>query len=267
MNNSDLKTEIDNELKGISMNEQMKNSIRGGVYHKAKRETFRMSHGIAAAFAIVLLTGTTVFAGQYIMSKIYVNEEELPALEAMEVKQINLPETQPDENGRINEDCNDYSEIQEYLGIDLLDSDLSEDKSYVLGHVSTDTKDYAIVTVDNYIIGDTTNYRFVSEEGRYTYEHGSEFYSPVSLSVDIVLSKEQLDYGWDTDYLGQYRFVVEYTSEQGYKVNIIEDMSEVKDSDDYISEKVAVFVADGIRYTLKGRTSLGEMKIILDSMK
>lgn len=34
-----------------------------------------------------------------------------------------------------------------------------------------------------------------------------------------------------------------------------------------VSEKIAVFVADGIHYTLKGRTSLENIKTIVDSME
>ena len=34
-----------------------------------------------------------------------------------------------------------------------------------------------------------------------------------------------------------------------------------------VSEKIAVFVSDGIRYTLKGRVSVDTMKTIVDTMK
>lgn len=34
-----------------------------------------------------------------------------------------------------------------------------------------------------------------------------------------------------------------------------------------MSEKIAVFVSDGIRYTLKGRVSVDTMKTIVDTMK
>lgn len=73
--------------------------------------------------------------------------------------------------------------------------------------------------------------------------------------------------GWNTDYLGFYQFVENYTSAQGYAVNIIEDTTEEENLENYVPEKVAVFVADGIRYSLKGRTSLDEMKAIVDTMR
>ena len=68
------------------------------------------------------------------------------------------------------------------------------------------------------------------------------------------------------DYEGMYEYVESYTSSQGYKVNLIQDTTDAENDQYYVSEKCAVFVADGIRYTLKGRTSLETMKEIVDSM-
>lgn len=66
--------------------------------------------------------------------------------------------------------------------------------------------------------------------------------------------------------MGYYQFAKEYTSKQGYKVNVLEDTVEDQ-PEDYVSEKAAVFVADGIEYTVKGRTSLENIKMIVDSME
>ena len=85
--------------------------------------------------------------------------------------------------------------------------------------------------------------------------------------MDLILSQKQLDQGWDTDYLGFYEYVESYTSKQGYKVNLIQDTTGENESEDYISEKCAVFVADGIRYTLCGRISMAMIKEIVDSME
>ena len=56
------------------------------------------------------------------------------------------------------------------MGLDLLDTDLSQNNPYMLGNVSTDEKDFLIVTIDNYILGDTSNYHFIDEENRYSYD-------------------------------------------------------------------------------------------------
>lgn len=137
----------------------------------------------------------------------------------------------------------------------------------MFGTIETDNKDFAIITLDNYIIGDTTNYQYLSEEGFYEYNHGEEYYSPVSLTIDMMLSQEQEKNGWESDYLGLYQFKDNYVSEQGYQVNLIEDMTDEGRNPNYVSEKCAVFVADGVRYTLEGRTTFENMKKIVDTMK
>lgn len=42
----------------------------------------------------------------------------------------------------------------------------------------------------------------------------------MSLKVDIIINQEQLDIGWNVDYLGYYKYVESYISSNGYKVNI-----------------------------------------------
>lgn len=264
MNEFSLKEVIDEELMEMKMNDEIKRNIRKRVIH---RKPNRIIKGIAASFAVLVLTGTTVFAGHYILNRVQVNEEVLPELDDMQILQINEMESTPDENGMINKDYKDYDEIKDELGIELLDTELSQNNPYMLGHIMTDTKDFAIVTVDNFIIGDTSNYQLINEENRYSYDNGVEYFSPISLTVDIILSDSQMNNGWDTDYLGFYQFVENYTSVQGYAVNIIEDTTENENLENYVSEKIAVFVADGIRYSLKGRTSLDEMKAIVDTMR
>ncbi len=264
MNDFSLKNVIDIELEEIKLSDEIKKNIRKGVVY---RKSYRIIKGIAASFAVIVLTGTTVFAGYCILNRVQVNEEVMPELDAMQVIRINKLDAVPNENGIVDKDYSDYDTIKQDLGIDLLDTDLSQKNPYMLANVSTDEKDFAIVTVDNFILGDTSNYHFIAEENRYSYDNGTEYFSPVSLSADIILSESQMNNGWDTDYLGLYEFIESYISEQGYAVNIIEDTIEEGNSENYVSEKAAIFVADGIRYTLKGRTSLDEMKSIVDSME
>lgn len=260
----DIKNQIDFELKEIHMSEDLKRKIR----HKAaKRTPHRYISGIAASLAILILGGTTVFAGYYIYNKIMVNEEILPELDSMHYVQANKLNLQADEYGMINEKVEDYETIQNELGIDLLNSVLSQNNPYMLGEIETDNKDFAILSFENYILGDTGNYNYLPNEDFYTYDHGKEYYSSVSLTVDIMLSEAQMKNGWDTDYLGFYEFKENYVSAQGYKVNLIEDTTGEDNVENYVSEKCAVFVADGIRYTLKGRTSYENMKNIVDTMK
>lgn len=267
MKKIEIKEVIDRELRQIELKDDIKNNIRNGVTALRPDRIWKNIAASAAAFAaVIILGGTTVFAGYYMLNRVWVNEEVLPELDSMQIVQMNEPETAPDEYGMIYEGYADYAAMQEALGLEMLDTRLSDDNPYMLCRLKTDAKDFAIITVDNYITGDTGNYQYMEEENRYAFDNGKEYYTPVSLTADLVLSESQLDNGWDTDYLGMYRFAENYTSEQGYKVNIIEDTIE-EELEDYVSEKAAVFVAGGIRYTLKGRVSIDTMKDIVDTMR
>ena len=115
---------------------------------------------------------------------------------------------------------------------------MADNNDYLQGHITTDDKDYAMITMNDCIIGDTANFRYLEEEDRYEYEHGKTYYSPVSLNSDLILSDEQLKNGWDTDYLGMYESMEEYQSAQGYKVNLIQDNNgDEKLNEGVVSEK------------------------------
>lgn len=213
-------------------------------------------------FAIVF--SSTVYGVKLVNEQSKVNELELPELDSMKItKQIKNGERNIKSQSISREN---YKQIQEQLGISLLNSELSKDDKYMISDVETDNKDYAIIKCDNYIIGDTSNYSY-NEEGFYSYDEGNLYKSPISLQADIILSETQLNNVWTTDYLGMYRFVEQFVSEQGYKVNLIEEENDGNLPQDFVSKKIAVFVADGIRYTLTGRTTVDNMKQIVNSMK
>lgn len=213
-------------------------------------------------FAVVF--SSTVYAVKLVNEQSKVNELELPELDSMKItKQIkNIEKSiKPQSISKMN-----YKQIQEQLGVSLLNSELSKDDRYMISDVETDNKDYAIIKCDNYIIGDTSNYSY-NEEGFYSFDEGNLYKSPISLQVDIILSETQLNNVWTTDYLGMYGFVEQFVSEQGYKVNLIEEKNDGNQPQDFVSKKTAIFVADGIRYTLTGRTTVENMKQIVNSMK
>lgn len=261
-----LKEEIDMELNGLTVTEGMKQNI---MKRRKKKNHSAMLKYAAAFAAIIILSGTTAFAGYIFSNKVNVNETVLPELDSMEIVAMLPIGTDTDEYGIVNEKFTDYKAIKDKVGVSLLDSELADNNPYMQINIKTDNKDFAIITINNYILGDTSDYEYLQDEERYKYEHGQEYYSPVSLSMDIILSETQLKNGWDTDYLGFYEYVETYTSAQGYTVNFIQDTLDEKNDDvtDYISEKCAVFVANGIRYTLKGRISIDTMKMIVDTMK
>ena len=267
-----MKDMIDRELERMVLSEEMKNRIRERAVPRRRKGRLKWAAVLAAA---VILGGTGAAAGYRMLITHSVNGEVLPALDSMRVVQIHFPTGNPelrvpaeqevsarqgghlwtqDEYGMFHKDFHDYGEIQEELGIHLLDTELSENNPCMQGHIMTDGSNFAVITVENYILGDTGRYQFLEEENRYSYESGSVFLSPISLTVD-----------WE--YLGMYRFAESYTSAQGYKVNLVERTLENGDTEDAVLEKNAVFAADGIEYSLRGRVSMETMKLIVDMMK
>ncbi len=245
MERKEIKRIIDTELNEIVFTDIMKKK----VFENSKR---RISHPMlryAAIFALTfMIGGTTVFAGYYFLNKVNVNKMTLPELDAMQIVEITPFKAEADEHGYIHTELFDYTALQSNIGIDLLESKYATEQSYLQGSMETDQKNYAIIKMENYI----------TEE---------MYYSPISLSMDLILSQEQLEQGWDTDYLGFYEYVESYTSKQGYKVNLIQDTTKENVENNYVSEKCAIFVADGVRYTLCGRTSMEMIKEIVDSME
>ena len=264
MTQNNIKSMIDSELRQIKLNDEIQNKIRSKA---VSRNPGRAWRSLAASMIIVVVGGATVYAGYYMLNKVHVNEETLAELDSMQIVQMNELDAIPNEYGIVYKDYSDYNAVKDDLGVKLLDTNLSLDNPYMLCRVMTDIKDFAVITVNNFILGDTGNYQFIEAENRYSYSHGTEFFSPVSLTVDLILSEDQMSNGWDTDYLGLYEFVESYTSAQGYRVNIIQDAVDEENVEDYVSEKVAVFVADGVRYSLKGRVSIDTLKNIVNTMR
>lgn len=232
-------------------------------YNSREKSTKKLTIVLCmVVFAIVF--SSTVYAVKLVNEQSKVNELELPELDPMKItKQIKNGERNIKSQSISREN---YKQIQEQLGVSLLNSELSKDDKYMISDVETDNKDYAIIKCDNYILGDTSNYSY-NDEGFYSYDEGNLYKSPISIQADIILSETQLNNVWTTDYLGMYGFVEQFVSEQGYKVNLIESKNDGNQPQNFVSKKIAVFVADGIRYTLTGRTTVDNMKQIVNSMK
>ena len=261
---SNMKHIIDQELKDVRLSDAIKNKLRNRAVCQKSSQLWKT----AAAFAAVLvLGGATVSAEYHVLNKVHVNDEVLPELDSMQIVEMNTPEAAVNEYESIEKDYNSYSELKNELGTKLLDSELSSNNPYMQCHIQTDPENYAIIQVYNFILGDTDNYRLLKEIDHYSYDHGEVYFSPVSLKADLILGEEQMAHGWDTDYLGMYQFVEQYISAQGYRVNLVESTIAEDPPEDYVSKKVAIFVAEGIRYTLAGQVSFDTMKEIIDTMK
>ena len=232
--------------------------------YNGRRKSTKKLTVILCMIVFAIVFSSTIYAVKLVNEQTKVNELELPELDSMKVtNQIKNREKgiKPQSISRMN-----YKQIQEQLGVSLLNSELSKDDRYMITDIETDNKDYAKIKCDNYIIGDTSNYSY-NDEGFYSYDEGNLYKSPISIQADIILSETQLNNLWTTDYLGMYSFVEQFVSEQGYKVNLIEETIDGNQPQNFVSKKIAVFVADGIRYTLTGRTTVDNMKQIVNSMK
>lgn len=262
MKKSKIREKIDHELSAITLSDERKEKIRSAVGVE-KKQTRKMMQTAAAVAAVMIFGGTCVYAGYSLLGITHVNDTELPALDPMKKVSAGEIPGSCDESGQIFQDYSSYDEVNELLGGILLDSPLAEENPYMQVSVQTDNRDYGIVTVENYILGDTHDYQLVADIGRYNCEPGEKYGSSISLETAYMLSSEQEAAGWNTDYLGYYEYAGSYVSEKGYKVNLIRSTT---DTEDPRAEICAVFVADGIQYTLKGRVAEDTMKEIVDSM-
>ena len=172
MERKEIKRIIDTELNEIVFTDIMKKK----VFKNSKR---RISHPMLRYAAMIILTfmigGTTVFAGYYFLNKVNVNKITLPELDAMQIVEITPLKAEKDEYGYIHTEFSDYTALQSNIGIDLLESKYATEQSYLQGSMETDQKNYAIIKMKNYIIEEM-------------------YYSPISLSMDLILSQEQLEH-------------------------------------------------------------------------
>lgn len=226
----------------------------------------KWTHVAAAVIAMMLVGGSTVFAAYHLLSsKTEVNGQKLPEIDPMYcVSAADFSAVEVDENDKWY--GSSYDEIVDTVGLELLDSELSIESPYMQVAVETDGVDFAIIKVDNYILGDTSNYQLVDGINLYNCAPGEVYHSSISLEADMILSERQLESGFDKEYLGYYEYVDSFVSEQGYKVNLLQDTVE-NTADDYVPKMVAMFVADGVKYTLSGRVSIEEIKYIVDTMQ
>ncbi len=277
MNNNKIKTQLDNELASLKMSQEMKENI---LTAKRSRKPFASQLlKYAAAFVLVSILGTVTVGAVGYFRKLYVNDQKLPELDAMHIVEMNPLDGSQTEYGSWKLTFSDYDELDGLLGIHLLDTKFRVSHEYMIGEIETDNKDYAQIHVENYIIGDTSNYRKADGEPYYCFEYngvpylydsGETYYKTVSLDAFLILSEEQYDIGYNKDFLGMYEFVEQYTSAQGYKVNLVESTAAADATDlpeGFHSKKVAIFVADGIHYELSGNVSWETIKELVNSME
>lgn len=263
MNKNEFKSALDIELNNLELSESCKHRIKNNSMKTKNKYNFKL--GITLLTTLVMCV-TTVYAGYYIKNKIQVNDEILPELDQMKVVNVNEIDGILDKetNFFIEKEYSSYENIEKDLGISLLKSNLATSSTYFKSQLLTSIdKSLLNIQIENYILGDISKFIYLEDMDHYNTEPGEEYHSTINLEIDIVPTDQALESDSGEDYLGMYKFKESYTSKTGYKVNIIESTG---DSPSILSEKSAIFVADGIRYTLKGRVSTQLLKNIVDSM-
>ena len=128
MKKSRVKAELDKELKEIWLSGEMKQKIRSAVQkdaEKKNRRGYQRFLRTAAAFAaVIVLGGTTVYAGYRFLNKINVNDQTIPELDPMKKITAQALPGEADEYGSIDADYSSYDEVNGLLGGVFLDSDL-----------------------------------------------------------------------------------------------------------------------------------------------
>lgn len=278
---NDIKKCIDSGLSGMKLSSDFMQRIekQGKMKKISRHAAYRMRYSAVAAVLCIVLFGTVAFAaGSLLYSKIKVNQEELPALEPMEVVALQPVEGTVTEYGKIEKTYGSMEELECDLGIKLLDTDFAIDNPYTNIFYNKIGEGYNVIDVHEYILGDLTNIREWDEvnvdstvEGNdewYAWTKGNIYKSPVNLKIEIISDPAQQEL--DTEYMGYSKYIETFTSEQGYTVNVLQDTIEDEQAaalEAYTPQTQMVFVANGIRYTLTGRVPMETMKEIVNSMK
>lgn len=251
-----IREQIDNELQHIRF-EMRKEEL---ISTKNKRNRLRYSWLIwVCGF---LLIGMTSYAGYVIYNGIFVNHQPLPELDPMKIMVVNEMQEYDEEKMVYRKEYDSYLDLCNDIGVELLYSGMADGDSWTIINRESDNEHWTQIKVTAYIVGDVYNLKLAEYANRYTFEEGEVFSSPIDMTIDIISNEEQMKIGWEKEYLGTYEYVETYTSNRGYKVNIIRDTA--ISAEDKPACK-AIFVADGIRYTLSGRVELDMMKEIVNS--
>ena len=235
-----MKETIDKELEEIRFSNHMKENVICSL-NINKKWTRHVSKGMALASLMIIMSGVVVFAS-YLAQSISINGEKLPELDEMSVVKMDI---------HPSDIFISYDSMMKQADIKLLDSDVAGNIGGEHIKRQTDYTDYCVIKVENY---------FAKNEEE-------SIYSSIVLEINLVLSEEQLSKGWEIEYLGCYELVETYISRQGYRVNIVEMINEGGEEKLDENEKRILFVADGIRYILKGKMGVEAAKGLVDSME
>ena len=215
---------------------------------------------VAIAF-FTILTGTIVVA-KHSDGSLVINGEKIPDLEPLGVVQIN--ETVSMQEG-IDRTFSSMDELEDFLDICFLRSPEEADTKDCRIRYQKIGQGYNMIEASAYIIGDATDiaYDIPKHPFLYSWKEGEVYKKPINMKLWFRSDDVQKEIGYE--YLGNYSFVEDYVSPQGYKVDILrEDIAGLEEA---YTPYISIFVADNIRYELRGRVGLEEMKRIVNTLQ
>ncbi|MBQ7432628.1 MAG: DUF4367 domain-containing protein [Lachnospiraceae bacterium] len=236
----ELHKKLVEELSVVSLPED----FASRVMQQAKKDR-QFSKRTILVFAVNLFVILIPFCavGMYIYESISVNQEVLPELLPMEVKNISYLSVETTDEFFFRTERIDYKEVEKELGIQLLEADgKTVEKDFVVQYLS-DGGNWIRLSLKNYF----------KVNGR-----------PIDWKIEIITSETQKEQGWDHEYLGYYQYI-ETVHINRTPIHLLQDTVAVSTLK-IQSEKIAVFVYDGVRYTISGRISIDELKNILEEL-
>ncbi len=255
-----LKQALDMELSELKLSQEKKDVVL------SKRQKVSFGRHISKAACVcmlIMLGGTSVYAGQRLYNKIQVNQMNTSILDDMQVKNVRYIKTSENKNGDYEAKYSDYSTLQKDINLRLLTSPMQDKDGNMMIRYLSDNENWVSIKIGAYITGDCTDIQMTEDEKSYTYTAGLEYGSPIDMEIDIMTSEEQKAAGWDREFLGSYNSARDMII-AGVKVNFIVEYS--KDNEESRTKSIAVFVKDGIRYVMSGKISEEKMEEIILTM-
>ncbi len=266
-----LKQSLDHELLNIEMPASVKENTLNKITATSKHRYKPIE--VAAMIILCLALGSSaVYAvSSHFFAGGYVNQEEMPALDEYKVININDNITN---TSSISADTElifyDYKEFMDDLGVKLLNSPMTQENDQMM-ILYENIGEAVYVKINGFLVGDATITGKSEDGNSYTFEPGNIYGSPITLKISFATTPAQAESGLDVEYLGYYKFDYNYISNQGWKVNVITSSQELTEEQRkmfplYQPTVISVFVADGIRYELRGAISKELMEEIVNSM-
>lgn len=250
-----IRQAIDTRLAGQHLPETVYDAL---CARPARRSRVRWAAALLAA--VCVLGGATALAAARLFG-MNVNGRELPPLEPMTM--VETADTGGPADGT-EQQAEGLDALSRALGVPLLWAEGARENPYTRVSYQNFGGEYQIVKAKAYLVGDLRDLVWQDEYDYYSWTAGTVYQTPVDLTLEWVSDEAQQPF--DTDYLGYYAYADTFTSAGGHTVNLLVDTAPGTAGSGLKPECAAVFVADGVRYTLSGHVTQQTMRAIVDSM-